>query len=45
MLQNVFKMIGLWNVVFGNKKFGRKGVVQKDICLITSECTGEDKYN
>lgn len=38
-------MITLWNVVFGNNKFGRKGVIQKDIDLITSKFTGEGKYS
>lgn len=38
-------MITLWNVVFGNNKFGREGVIQKDIDLITSKFTGGGKYS
>lgn len=38
-------MITPWNVVFGNNKFGRKGVIKKDIYLITSKFAGEGKYS
>lgn len=43
--KNPLKMIGLWKVVFGNKKCGRKGVIQKGVCIyfVTSKFTGESK--